>query len=399
MDEGLDITDLPRAIEAGDTERIRELCARYGLEIRDGRVVARDPAAARAAAHHWDLRQLVDKVRMNSVYGALLNEAFRFHDRRLGSAVTLSGRAVLGEIAADVDRILCGGEGDAEGPAVVYGDTDSCYFSAACAGDSLASPWRVPENVDEAVALADVVAGRLNTDLPDLVSKAFGVAGERSKIEVKREVVATSGLFARKKRYALLVADSEGERHDPPLLKVVGFEVRRTDTPEEVQEFLARVLTMILGNRTVDEIRAEIRAFRDGLREGETWTIARLQTVRALPDIAGDLPRLVSAKGIPAHVRGAIAWNILSRAHPEEPVPEVSAGTKVRVCHLLPNPLRLTVVAIPTEVEMPPSWFRDLPFDVDRMVDDMLRARLEGIVPENVLKALGTDLGMQEDLF
>jgi DNA polymerase elongation subunit (family B) len=78
---------------------------------------------------YWDKRQLVKKINLNSLYGAILNPGCRFFDKRIGQSTTLSGRTIVKHMSAEVNKVITGTY-DHVGDAVIYGDTDSVYFSA-----------------------------------------------------------------------------------------------------------------------------------------------------------------------------------------------------------------------------------------------------------------------------
>ena len=153
----------------------------------------------------WDKRQLVKKINLNSLYGAILNPGCRFFDKRIGQSTTLTGRAITKHMGAETNRLLAG-EYDHTGDTIVYGDTDSVYFTAVPAlpdGTSL--------DMDSAIALYDHVSQQVSDTFPTYLKKSFNVPVEAGQVmKAGREVVGRSGLFITKKRYAIKCLDIEG---------------------------------------------------------------------------------------------------------------------------------------------------------------------------------------------
>ena len=144
----------------------------------------------------WDKRQLVKKINLNSLYGAILNPGCRFFDKRIGQSTTLTGRAITKHMGAETNRLLAG-EYDHTGDTIVYGDTDSVYFTAVPAlpdGTSL--------DMDSAIALYDHVSQQVSDTFPTYLKKSFNVPIEAGQVmKAGREVVGRAGLFITK-RYA-----------------------------------------------------------------------------------------------------------------------------------------------------------------------------------------------------
>ena len=86
-------------------------------------------AGNKAEIEYWDKRQLVKKILLNSLYGAILNPGCRFFDKRIGQSTTLTGRTIVKHMSAEANKSITGVY-DHVGDAMIYGDTDSCYFSA-----------------------------------------------------------------------------------------------------------------------------------------------------------------------------------------------------------------------------------------------------------------------------
>jgi hypothetical protein len=117
-------TNIQTLINNKDVASLKELIQSGILTIKDKKITYADPAYALAQEEYWDKRQLVKKINLNSLYGALLQAGCRFFDKRLGQSTTLTGRQIAKHMAAKVNEIITG-EYDYVGKSIIYGDTDS----------------------------------------------------------------------------------------------------------------------------------------------------------------------------------------------------------------------------------------------------------------------------------
>jgi DNA polymerase elongation subunit (family B) len=163
----------------------------------------------------WDKRQLVKKINLNSLYGAVLNPGSRFNDLRLGQSTTLTGRCIARHMAAKVNELFTG-EYDYIGKSIIYGDTDSVYFSAFPVFKKEIESKEIEWTKDSVIEMYDAIAEQVNDTFADYMARAHNVLNpEQGRIiAAGREVCASSGIFITKKRYAILVYDLEGFRTD-----------------------------------------------------------------------------------------------------------------------------------------------------------------------------------------
>jgi len=338
----------------------------------------------------YDKRQLVKKINLNSLYGAILNPGCRFFDKRIGQSTTLCGRAIAKHMDAFVNEAITG-EYDHVGDAIVYGDTDSAYFSAWPVIKEQVEKGEVEWNKEIAIKLYDQISDNLNDSFPDFMKEAFNVPREAGKIiKGGREVVATKGLFITKKRYALLVYDTEGYRSDtggsPGKMKVMGLDLKRSDTPKIVQDFLSNILTGVLTGDQRETVLDKVKEFKEGFSVRPAWE-------KGSPKRANNMTKFTALEerqgkaNMPGHVRASINWNRLRKMNSDRYSAEIVDGQKVIVCKLKPNPLGYTSVAYPTDEAHLPQWFKDLPFDDHAMENTVIDGKLE-----NLLDVLEWDL-------
>ena len=344
----------------------------------------------------WDKRQLVKKINLNSLYGALLNPGCRFFDKRIGQSTTLTGRTIAKHMDAFVNECITGVY-DHVGEAIVYGDTDSCYFSAwpAVKDDVLAG--RMEWSKDIAVQLYDNIADQVNDSFPAMMERAFHVPRSMGEvIKGGRELVAEKGLFIKKKRYAVLIYDLEGKRLDkdgkPGKVKAMGLDLKRSDTPKVVQDFLSDILLDVLTGKGREHIYEKVREFKIAFQDRPAWEKGTPKRVNNLTKFTKEEERLGKAN-MPGHVRAAMNWNNLRRMMGDNYSTAIVDGMKTIVCKLKDNPLGYTSVGYPTDELHIPQWFKDLPFD-----DSLMESTIVDQKVENLLGVLGWDIENNTDI-
>jgi len=331
----------------------------------------------------WDKRQLVKKINLNSLYGAILNPGCRFFDKRIGQSTTLTGRAIAHHMDSHVNECITG-EYDHTGKAIIYGDTDSVYFSAYSILKEEIESGRMEWNKDICVQLYDTIAESVNDSFPGFMEKAFHCPREMgSLIKGGRELVAEKGLFIKKKRYAVLIYDLEGNRLDtngkPGKVKAMGLDLKRSDTPKVIQEFLSELLLKVLTGTQKEEIYDQVREFKLAFKERPAWEKGTPKRVNNLTKYSKEEERLGKAN-MPGHVRAAMNWNNLKRMHGDNYSMAIVDGMKTIVCKLKDNPLGYTSVGYPTDESHIPQWFKDLPFDDDGMESSVVNQKVENLL-------------------
>jgi len=219
-------------------------------------------------------------------------------------------------MSAEVNKTITG-EYDHVGKAVIYGDTDSVYFSAWPVLKDDVESRKLEWSKEKCIALYDQVAEQVNTTFQDFMARAFHCPKTRSEvIAAGREIVAQSGLYITKKRYAALVIDNEGFRSDvdgkPGKVKAMGLDLRRSDTPVFMQEFLSELLLMVLTDKNEKEILERITQFRKEFSARPGWEKGSPKRANKI----GHYRRLEEKQGkanMPGHVRAALNWNTLHK--------------------------------------------------------------------------------------
>jgi len=331
----------------------------------------------------WDKRQLVKKINLNSLYGAILNSGCRFFDHRIGQSTTLTGRAIARHMDAHINECITGIY-DHTGEAIIYGDTDSCYFTAWPVLKKEVEEGRMEWSKETAIALYDSIAEQVNASFPGFMEQAFHCPREMGAlIAAGRELVADRGLFITKKRYAVNIIDLEGKRLDVEgkkgKTKAMGLDLKRSDTPKVIQDFLLEILNSTLHGATREAIIERIREFKYEFMERPGWEKGSPKRVNNLTKYAAEEARLGKAN-MPGHVRAAMNWNQMRRMNGDNYSMQIVDGMKTIVCKLKSNALGWTSIGYPTDEQRLPEWFKELPFDdglmeatvVDQKVDNLL---------------------------
>ena len=342
----------------------------------------------------WDKRQLVKKINLNSAYGALLNAGSRFFDQRLGQSTTLCGRLVARHMAGSVNDSLTG-EHDHTGKAIIYGDTDSVYFSAYPIFKEQIESGEFEWSRDKIIELYDAISEQVNATVPAFMNQAFNCPQSQGEIiKAGREVVASKGIYMTKKRYAVLIFDKEGKRKDtngsPGELKAMGLDMKRADTPEFMQRFLEEALTMTLEGVPEDDVMARVKQFREEFKSRPGWEKGTPKRVNNLTKHT-DVYKKTGKCGV-GHAMAAINWNRFKEAFSDKRSMDITDGQKAIVCKLRNNPMQINSIAYPIDEMNLPDWFKQLPFDHDAMEETIIDSKIE-----NLLGVLKWDLNKSKD--
>jgi DNA polymerase elongation subunit (family B) len=333
-----------------------------------------------------DKRQLVRKILLNSAYGALLNQHCRFYDIRIGQSVTLSGRQIVKHMSAHLNEQATG-EYDHTGETIVYGDTDSCYFSAwpvVKNDQDMKSTW----NKDVAIQLYDAMGEAVNESFPEFMNQAFNAPPKNGDIiKAGRELVADRGIFITKKRYAVNIYDKEGKRLDGAgktgKIKAMGLDLKRADTPKFMQEFLMEILEDVLAGADREAVVEKVREFKEKLREQPSHTKGSPKGVKKITQYGDKLIKASDEGGkvnMPGHVRASLNWNFLRKMNSDNYSQKIVDGMKIVVCKLRDNPLGITSIAYPTDQPHLPQWFLELPFDDAEMERTLVDEKIDNLI-------------------
>lgn len=387
---------LKELIAEGHAKRVIQYMNQHNLMVKDGKAIHRDQKDLKRIIGYWDKRQLVKKINLNSAYGALLNAGSRFFDQRLGQSTTLTGRSITKHMASKTNEMITGVY-DHYGKAIVYGDTDSCYFSAYPILKDEIDRGEILWTKESIIDLYNDLAKAVSATFPEFLLHRFNVPVNRSTgvIASSRETVSESGIWMVKKRYACLMYDKDGIRLDvggkPGKVKAMGLDLKRADTPKFVQNFLSEILLDTLCDKGENAVIEKIRKFKEQFEEMKPWQQGTPRAVNKLSHYRDKIEDagFKKAKGIavgnlhvPGHVSASLAWNRLKEMHMDQHSMRIIDGQKVIVCKLVETAEnRLSSIAYPVDEVHLPNWFLELPFDTEGMQ--------AGIVDQKVKNLLG----------
>ena len=347
---------------------------------------------------YYDKRQLVRKILLNSAYGALLNEHCRFYDKRIGQSVTLSGRQIVKRMMSQINQSI-EGEYKHDGRSIVYGDTDSCYFSAWPTLKDQVAKKELHWDKELCIGLYDSIADEANESFPAFMEKAFHAPRKNGAIiKAGRELIGDRAIFITKKRYAINIFDKEGKRKDKDGkkgdVKAMGLDLKRADTPKYVQEFLMNVLCMVIQDgKGRDDVIQTIKDFKRILSAQDSWTKGSPKGVNKLTSYGEKEAKSDTGRAnMPGHVRAALNYNYLRKLYNDQYSQKIIDGMKIIVCKLKPNPLNFTSVAYPVDELRLPQWFIDLPFDDEAMEQTLVDEKID-----NLLGVLDWDIRANTD--
>ena len=374
---------------------VPELLHRWYKERKELQVKLRE-ATTPEDIEFWDKRQLVKKINLNSLYGAILNPGCRFFDKRIGQSTTLTGRTITKHMDAHVNQVITN-DYDHVGETIIYGDTDSCHFSAYEVLKPEIEKGNIEWNKECAIALYNNIANNVNNSFPDFMKKTFHCPEENGKlIKAGLELVAIRGLYITKKRYALMVYDIEGRRldvhGDGGKIKAMGLDLKRTDTPPVIQKFLSEILEGVLTGSEKGVIIEKILQFKHDFHNRPGWEKGTPKRVNNLTKYTKEEKRKGKAN-MPGHVRAGMNWNTLRKMNGDKYSTQIVDGMKAIICKLKPNPLQWTSIAYPTDEMYLPDWFKELPFDdaaMETAIVDQKIKNLLGILDWDLAAATNT---------
>lgn len=381
------------AEKAKNWAEVGKIIAENGMNLREGRVFCSSSEKKHCMdmSAFWKQNQQIRKILLNSLYGALLNKGSRFFDKRLGQSVTLTGRSMTKHMASSINEI-CTGTYSESGGVVVYGDTDSVYFSVAHYAKEQGEEFNLTK--EEVIDLYVAIGDEVGEGFAGFMDKSFNTGMEKGKlVGADLEMVGSRGLFLKKKRYAILKFWEDGFRLDedgPGKIKAMGLEIKRSDTPKYIQDFLEDTLIALLVGEDEQELRTRVREFKREFKDKPAQDKGSPKTVKNYSNKYDEFVKTGECRV--GHVMAAIQWNRLREINDDMSVPEATDGTKVIVCVLKPNPYGIKNIGFPVDcIDYLPEWFLSLPFDEDAMEQAVLTKKLD-----NIFGILDMDIGIDE---
>ena len=276
--------------------------------------------------------QMARKIQLNSAYGAIGNQYFRYYNLRNAEAITLSGQVSIRWIENKVNGYLNKLLNSNEKDYVIASDTDSIYISlddlvTKVYGDKEVSQEKVVDFLDKACKeKIEPFIDRSYTELAEYTN------AYEQKMFMKRENIAARGIWTAKKRYILNVWDSEGVRYNQPKLKMMGIEAVKSSTPMPCRKAIKDALNIMMTGEQ-DELIKFIDGFKKEFYSLPPEDIAFPRSVNGLRKFKSDTD--VYSKGCPLHVRGSLLYNFyVSQKKLENKYPLIQEGEKIKYIYM-----------------------------------------------------------------
>lgn len=295
----------------------------------------------------YDNLQLAKKVSLNSAYGALGSQYFRFYDLRMALAVTLAGQLSIRWIEKKLNdylnKLLKTDE-----DYVIASDTDSIYLRL---GPLVNKVYSEKTDINQIIAFMDRVCEDkiqpyIDESYQELASYVHAYA---QKMQMKREALANKGIWTAKKRYILNIYNNEGVQYKEPQMKVMGLEMVKSSTPSAIRERMKESIKIMI-NGTEEDIHDFIDNFRKEFKKLPPEDISFPRGVNGLKEYSDSVT--MYKKGTPIHVKGAILYNhYLKQKNLTKTYPLIQEGEKLKFTYLKqPNPFKDMVISFPNRL-------------------------------------------------
>ena len=310
--------------------------------------------------------QMARKIQLNSAYGAIGNQYFRYYNLSNAEAITLSGqvsiRWIENKMNVYLNKILKTEEVDY----VIASDTDSIYLNL---GPLVESVYKGREKTDKSVV--SFLNKVCDLEFEKYIESSYQeladyVSAYDQKMIMKRENIANKGIWTAKKRYILNVWDSEGVRYEKPKLKIMGLEAVKSSTPGACRDKIKECLTVIM-NEDEESAQKFIKEFKDHFSELPVEDISFPRGCNGINKWAN--PSAIYSKGTPIHVRGALLYNYYNKKNKlTHKYPLIQDGEKIKFVYLkTPNKMGENVISylntFPRELGLDKSVDYDLQFE------------------------------------
>ena len=322
--------------------------------------------------------QMAKKISLNSAYGAIGNQYFRYFDVKQAEAITLGGQLSIRWVERDVNKFMNKILNTTNVNYIVASDTDSIYLRL----DQLVQKVCKDKTINQIVDFIDKAAKEKIQKVIDdsFQNLANYVNAYSQKMIMKREAIANKGIWVAKKRYMMNVFDEEGIRYEIPKLKIMGVEAVKSSTPEVCRGKIKDAIRVIMNQNEEDLIKF-VNDFK------KVFSTLSAEEV-AFPRSCNNLNKYVDTgniykKGTPIHVKGALIYNHYLHKHKlEYKYPIINDGDKIKFLMLkLPNTVKDTVISFSTKIPYEFNLHKFIDYDTqfEKTFTDPLKFILDSI--------------------
>jgi DNA polymerase elongation subunit (family B) len=288
--------------------------------------------------------QMAKKISLNSAYGAIGNNYFRYYKLENAEAITLSGQVAIRWIEEKLNKYMNKILKTQDVDYVIASDTDSIYLHM---GPLVETVYKGREKTTESiVTFLDKIA---KVELEKYIEGCYQELAEymnayEQKMQMKRENIADRGIWTAKKRYIMNVWDSEGVRYAEPKLKIMGIEAVKSSTPAPCRKMIKDALKLMM-NGTEDEVIEFISKCRTDFHKFSPEEVSFPRSVNDLVKYRSS--NSIYEKGTPIAVRGALLFNYhVKEKKLTKKYSLIQNGEKIKFCYLKkPNPIYENVIS------------------------------------------------------
>jgi DNA polymerase elongation subunit (family B) len=333
--------------------------------------------------------QMAKKVSLNSAYGAIGNQYFRFYDIRIAEAITLGGQLSYKWIESHINEYLNRLVGTEGVDYVIAGDTDSMYLHM----DAVVKKFI--KNTDDKQKVIDILDKICEDKIQPFIDRSYQELADythayEQKMHMKRESLCDRAIWKAKKNYILNVWDEEGVKYKEPKIKTVGLETNKSSTPAIVRKKMRECIKIVL-NEDNDAAIAFIEKFKKDFKSLPIEDIASPTGVNGIAKNTDD--ELMYKSGTSIHTKGAILYNhIIREKSLTKKYSLIQDGEKIKFILLKqPNPYRNNTIAFINK--LPPE------LELDEYIDRDAQFKRVFLTPmENILKPIGWEVEQQYNL-